>query len=462
MNDAGLNVTPRPSLDVTRHDFSGQRIVVMGLGQFGGGIGVARFLARSGADVLVTDLKPAGQLQASVAALEHSCDSGQIHYRLGEHLISDFNSADLVVVNPAVNPKHNRYCAAARSAGVPLTSEVRLAVQNLPNRRRTIGVTGTAGKSTVVAMIGHVIRKCLGSQCVHVGGNIGGSLLDSIDQIQRDHWIVLELSSFMLEGLDEDRWSPGVAVVTNLAPNHLDWHGNLDAYVLSKQAILRYQKPQDQAVLGKDLVHWRTNPGVHRIVLDRDDYQVDSPMPGPHNRTNTMFAMTVGEAIAIRGDNFARSIVDFPGLKHRIQMVLEHESVRYFNDSKSTTPQAAILAVRCFEPNTVHLIAGGYDKGINLDDLAHCAAERCRGLYTIGDTGDRIANAAKKRSLETPIVRCGTLQRAVDEASQQARPGQVILLSPGCASWDQFDQYEQRGIAFMAAVTQVTGVKELN
>ncbi|MEE8459741.1 MAG: Mur ligase family protein, partial [Phycisphaerales bacterium] len=220
-------------------DLAGQRVTVMGLGRFGGGVGVARYLIKLGADVLVTDLLSRDDLADSLAQL----DGLPIEYRLGEHNVSDFTTADLVVANPAVKPD-NRFLRAAQAAGVPVTSEIRLLVKALPNRLRTIGVTGTAGKSTVTAMIGHILKKAfpqppappgdqdtVAATNVWVGGNLGGSLLDRLDEIGKDDWVVLELSSFMLHGLREDKWSPHIAVVINISPNHLDWHGTFEHYV---------------------------------------------------------------------------------------------------------------------------------------------------------------------------------------------------------------------------------------
>ena len=239
--------------------FEGQRVTVMGLGRFGGGVGVARFLAKRGADVLVTDLSPPDKLADSIAKLQPLIDAGQVTLRLGEHNVSDFTTCDCVVVNPAV-PPNNRFLRAAHAAGIPITTEIRLLVERLPNRLRTIGVTGSAGKSTVTAMIGHVLEKEFAGEGestpsrqdaktprkkrkVWVGGNIGGSLLEKIDEIGEDDWVVLELSSFMLERLRDQPdapgvanekcrgrgrgWSPHIAVVTNISENHLDWHGSM-------------------------------------------------------------------------------------------------------------------------------------------------------------------------------------------------------------------------------------------
>lgn len=432
-------------------DLAGKRVVVMGLGRFGGGVGAARYAVRQRADVLVTDTDGADRLAESLRQLEPL----GIETRLGEHREDDFASADLVIVNPAVDRRGNRYLQAAEAAGVAVGSEIQLLTQRLPNRRRTIGVTGTSGKSTVTAMIGHLLTGALGPDRVHVGGNIGGSLLESVDRIGRDHWVVLELSSFMLEALDRDRWSPGVAVVTNIAPNHLDRHGSMEDYVSAKQTLLRYQHAQDKAILGGSVADWPVGTGVTRCVVDDSDYDIEIAVPGRHNRFNAMCAISVGEMIVLQGENLLRSLADFSGLPHRLQFIAEHRGVRYYNDSKSTTPQSAELAIGGFPRHTVHAILGGCDKGSDLSGMASLAGLQCRAVYTIGATGETIAATADGAG-RAGVVRCATLDRAVRSAVAAAQPGDVVLLSPGCASWDQFENYERRGAAFVEEVVRAT------
>lgn len=424
---------------------SSKRVVVMGLGRFGGGAGVTRFLVEQGARVLVTDLLVADKLTDSLALI----DDLPVELRLGEHRVADFQDADLIVANPAVKPHGNVFFNAARDAGVPITSEIRLLVERLPNRQRTIGVTGTAGKSTVTAMIGHIFGSTPGPPGrrgvskanpagFHLGGNLGGSLLNNLNNIQSTDWIVLELSSFMLQGLKEDGWSPHVAVVTNFSPNHLDWHPTVDDYRAAKQAILAGQAPGDVAILGAT-AHWPVALGVQRHVIDDVAYELDLQVPGQHNLVNAMLALTVCESIALGGANLAGALADFPGLPHRLQLVAERDGVRYYNDSKCTTPQASQLAMECFIPGVVHAILGGYDKGADLKPLAGFATNHCKAVYAIGATAAAF-----------DAIQCGTLERAMDQIRARVQPGDVVLLSPGCASWDQFDNYEQRGDRFTA------------
>lgn len=443
-------------------EFSEQRVTVMGLGRFGGGIGAARFLARRGAKVLVTDQLPENQLGDSIKQL----DGLDIAFRLGEHREEDFTSADLVVVNPAVKPG-NAYLEAATAAGVPVTTEIRLLVERLPNRLRTIGVTGSAGKSTTTAMIGHILKKA--GKKTWIGGNLGGSLLEHIDHIVEDDWIVLELSSFMLHHLREhdghEGWSPHIAVITNISANHLDWHGDFRQYVNAKAQIIASQQRGDVSFIGPGAEFVQSPRGTHRYELRSDVDVLDILLPGTHNQCNAMAAMRVAEEIAIGGVCLLNFLADFPGLPHRLQFVAEHGGVKFYNDSKCTTPEAAILAIDSFPPGTAHIILGGYDKGSDLAALAAHAAARAAGIYTIGKTGGAIALAAEMaggfNDATSPnsggVERCIDLDTAVREAVRHAKAGDVVLLSPGCASWDQFTNYESRGAAFVSSVLKWTG-----
>lgn len=435
-----------------------KRVVVMGLGQFGGGVGVTKFLVSRGAQVLVTDQAAPDKLADSVKQLAGL----PVTFRLGEHRTQDFTSADLIVVNPAVKPHDNEYLKAAMSANVKLTSEIRMLIAQLPDggRARVIGITGSAGKSTTTAMIGHVLSNALGPEAVHVGGNLGGSLLSELERIKPEHWVVLELSSFMLEGLREDRWSPGIAVVTSFAPNHLDWHGTLESYRHAKQTLLDHQRPGDVAVLDPSLRDWRTQPGIRRAIAADSSSSAGLyrlVIPGAHNQSNAALAATACAAAGVDETTITAALEEFPGLPHRLQFVCEHRSVRYFNDSKATTPEATMLALRSFDASMVHIILGGYDKKADLTEMAQFAATHAAGIYTIGQTGDTIAGAAEKVRGQATVVRCGDLDRALAQIAANVKPGNVVLLSPACASWGQFMNYEQRGAKFIEAVLKYTG-----
>lgn len=435
--------------------FESRQITVMGLGRFGGGVGVVRWLAGQGADVLVTDLLGADDLGPSLAKISDLVDAGVVRLRLGGHNVADFTTCDMVIANPAVpRPWEDRFLRAATAAEIPIETEIGLVLNRVP-REHIIGVTGSAGKSTTTAMIGHVLR-ALGRRSI-VGGNIGGSLLDDLAAAESAEFVVLELSSAQLYWINTAggrAWSPRVAVVTSFAPNHLDWHGSLEHYRASKQSMLGHQRAGDVAILGAGTEDWRAQSGVSARRIDIHQGLPSLRIPGRHNRWNASAALAVCETIGLDAAAAAASMADFAGLPHRLAFVVERGGVRYYNDSKATTPEALLLAIEALaedsERSCIHLIAGGYDKGVDLSPIAE-AASSLAGLYTIGATGQTLATQA--RQYTDRVCVCETLERAVAQASAFARHGDIVVLSPGCASWDQYANYEERGDAFVRIVT---------
>ena len=423
-------------------ELQGCRAVVMGIGRFGGGVAAVRHLVGRGANVLATDVAEAETLDSSLAELGDI----EVEYHLGGHRMADFEEADLVIVNPAVpRPWNNPFLEAARGSGARLLTEIRLAIGNRP-AKHLIGITGTAGKSTTAAMVHHALTTVRPDLDARLAGNIGGSLLD--DPPPRESTIVLELSSFMLHwlagdgGRPQDRATPGMAAITNIAPNHLDWHETLEHYQACKQAIAA-----PTPICGKPLL---LDPQVENDIGS----QIRIPVPGEHNRKNACLAVRIAlEHIRLRDPDsidpelqgaLETSLATFQGLPHRLESLGACSGVQVFNDSKSTTPEATLLAIDAFEDaGRIHLIAGGYDKGADLGLIANLVP-RLAGLHAIGQTGPRLAEAGARLH--------SNLDEAVEAIFTVARPGDVILLSPGCASWDQFTNYEERGLAFRNAV----------
>jgi len=454
-----------------------KRVTVMGLGRFGGGVGVTRWLATAGARVVLTDLKPAEKLKASLEEIQGL----DVTLRLGGHDQRDFRAADLIVASPAV-PDDSPFLQAARSAGVPVTTEINLFVERCP--ARCVGVTGSVGKSTITAMVGHVLRETLADRCVRVGGNIGRSLLEELPDITAADIVVLELSSFQLQHTPAVRWSPHVAVITNITPNHLDRHGTFAAYLAAKLNIVRFQDRGRDAVVIEDTDELMHNlglavgdlAGVWRYGLDDDtpiatmgfasannraDHRLRWPgvnltVPGRHNRQNAAAALTVANALGVSAEKAIAALVTFPGLPHRLQRVITRDGVTYYNDSKSTTPEAAITAMNAIE-SPLLVILGGYDKGIDLASAARLAAERSTFAACLGQTGPTLERAVRAAGGEAALF--DDLSAAVAACRQRARPGDTVLLSPGCASWDMFEDYRARGETFQRLVS---GVGRLN
>lgn len=451
--------------------WKGKRVVVMGLGAFGGGVGAARWLAAQGARVLATDQAPPEKLESAVRQL----DGLPIEFRLGRHDEADFRAADLVVVNPAV-PDSSPFLQVARAAGVAITTEINLFVERCP--ARTVGVTGSVGKSTITAMIGHVLSTAQTRRRVWVGGNIGKSLLDAIPSIATDDWVVLELSSFQLQRTSLVRWSPSVAVITNITPNHLDWHGSFAAYVAAKLHIVRFHDPGSDVAIIEDHPDLRRlldhlhgdNQGVYRYRLeagapaarmqstpgtDADDIVLRWPdvklrALGRHNLQNAAAALCAAHALGVDHDAARAAIADFEPLPHRLQTVHERDGVVYINDSKSTTPEAALTAIASVD-RPLLMILGGYDKGSDLSPLALEVARRVRFAACIGATGAKLVSAI--RAAGGDARECATLTDALAACQQRAAPGDAVLLSPACASWGQFADYRERGDRFTTLVT---------
>lgn len=405
-----------------RHDpeLRGRRVTVMGLGAFGGGEGLVRYLVAEGAIVTVTDRGP-GEPLPGVPATFHFNGHRPEHF------------GDLVFVNPAV-PDESSWLA-----GRELETEINLFVKRCP-ARRIVGVTGSAGKTTTT----HLIAACLRAvgERVWMGGNVGGSLLLSLSAMRPDDVVVLELSSFQLERMRPLERSPHVAVVTNLTPNHLDRHRTMEAYRRAKETITDFQRPGDVAVVNE--------PGFATRGRRVGFEPVEIPgrlLLGRHNLLNMAAAAAAVEALVGPRD-LRETLAAFPPVEHRLEWIGRRRAVDYFNDSKATTPDSTIRSMEAFDGPIV-LIAGGSDKGVGFDALGDAIAARARAVVLLGQTAPAIEAAVRARA---PVIRAADMRAAVRAAAAAAEPCDRVLLSPACASYDMFRNFVERGRAFKEAV----------
>lgn len=445
----------------------GKRIAVIGMGV--SNTPLIRMLLRADLDVTVCDRAQRERVEEQAEELE----SLGARLRLGEAYLEGLDQ-DVIFRTPGLHPGHPAL-EAARARGAEVTSEMELFFRLCPCR--LIGVTGSDGKTTTTTIIAELLKAA--GRTVHVGGNIGQPLLCQADDMEPEDWAVLELSSFQLMTMDR---SPHIAVVTNLAPNHLDVHKDMAEYVAAKENIFRYQRPGDIAVFNQDnditrqqagravgtvrLFSRRSEPeeGVFlrgEDILCRHNGQerrimttADIRLPGVHNVENYMAAIAAVEGLVPDGiiRDFART---FNGVEHRIELVRTYHGVRYYNDSIASSPSRTIAGLRSF-PEQVILIAGGYDKHIPFDVLGPEIVEHVKLLVLCGATAGKIRAAVEQAPGYRPdhpeILEVTPFQRAVEAARDRAQPSDVVTLSPACAAFDQFKNFMERGKTFKAIV----------
>jgi UDP-N-acetylmuramoylalanine--D-glutamate ligase len=426
-------------------DLRGRNVIVFGLGHFGGGVAAAHWLTMQGARVTVVDREPAERLADSIERLAGLA----IRYRLG---VKDdptvFAGADLVVASPAIPPA-NPMLAAARGAGLPITTEIRLFIERCP--AVILGVTGTKGKSTTTSMLGAMLQQKF---TTWVGGNIGRSLLFDLKQIGPRDLVVLELSSYMLEHLRALRWSPHIAVLTMIAPDHLEWHGSYEAYLKAKQTIVDFQTPGDYVVASE------TSAAAMAIAAASAGTRIgfglegrprfNLSLPGEHNQLNAQAAFAAAAVAGITRDQAQRALDSFRPLPHRLERVHEAGGIRWYNDSIATIPEAAIVALETFAPRRVIQIIGGSDKKLDMSPLCRAVAARAKAAICIAQLGPALASQLRALGFAGRTHEAPDLPAAVAIARRLAEPGDIVLLSPGCASYGEFTHFEQRGQAFAA------------
>lgn len=449
----------------------GRTVAVVGLGV--SNLAVIRYLYRQGARIVGFDQKTAPELGDTYAELRRLGVKLVLGPEYLEHLPQKW---DGVFLTPGM-PKTAVQLQQLQEMGVPFYSEIGLMFSLC--RGSIIGVTGSSGKTTTTTLIGEMLKQ--GERPVYVGGNIGVPLLEKVDDIESDAWVVLELSSFQLEMLDV---SPPRAVITNISPNHLDFHGTMPAYVAAKRRIFQFQSVDDWTLLNGDDEKTRgmaadvlghvatfsrfqgTQRGAYvqagQIVVQTPALAAGRPvtvcsvediaLPGMHNVENVLAAAAVAADCGIDAQSIRTVATSFTGVPHRLEFVAEWDGVRYYNDSIATSPARAVAGVKSFKEPIV-LIAGGYDKQLPFTELAEALPGRVHSVVLLGATAGAIEEAIRKYAEErgTPLPRlhhARTLEAAVLKAKEIAQPGNVVLLSPACASYDMFPNFEARGRLF--------------
>jgi UDP-N-acetylmuramoylalanine--D-glutamate ligase len=412
-----------------------RRALVVGLARSGEAAALA--LARRGVPTVGVD-------QAADLDTGRLAEAG-VEVHLGTQEVDVLEGVDLVVKSPGV-PGESPLPTAAHARGIPVWSEVELGFRLL--RNPLIGVTGTNGKTTTSELLGAILRAA--GKPVAVAGNVGRPLTGLVGELDPDGWIVCELSSFQLE--DIHRFRPRIAVLLNLEPDHLDRHGTYEAYRDAKLRIFEHQTEADTAVVPRDLGN--VPGGGVRVEFRADDPLPAEPLiPGEHNRENAAAATAAARAAGIEDEAIADALRTFPGVEHRLELVAEIDGVRFVNDSKATNTSAARRGIAAYAGQPLRLILGGSLKGESFDELAADLPANVRSIDLIGQATDELAAALGRAG--RLYRRSGDLATAVGAAAGEAEPGDVVLLSPACASYDQFHDFEERGAAFRRLVGEL-------
>jgi UDP-N-acetylmuramoylalanine--D-glutamate ligase len=453
-------------------ELKGKKVLVVGLGK--SGLAAALFLRRRGAQVTVSDIRSAEALANDIPSL---LEEG-INVEAGGHGLLTFRRQDLIVVSPGV-PLDTPELVQVRNFGLPVIGELELAARFL--KGKTLAITGSNGKTTTTSLVGEILEAA--GLPTLVGGNIGVPVVGLIEESTDETWCVLEVSSFQLETTEQ--FHPAIAVILNITPDHLDRHGTFENYALAKERIFAAQKPEDFLVLNADNVRaaasaTRSSAAVYWFSLENPvsrgawveggqvlyraskDAQAETIMPlagiplkGEHNVENVLAAVCASRLAGASPEIIRHAVEKFRAVEHRLEYVATVNAVEFYNDSKATNVDATAKAIAAF-PGGIHLILGGKDKNSDYTQLADLLRSRVRAVYTIG------AAAAKIESHLRGVVAihsCETLERAVTTAAAAAHPGEVVLLAPACSSFDQFENYEQRGRIFKELVHDWRGWK---
>ena len=462
-------------------DLKGKKITVMGLGLLGGGIGTVKFLNLAGAKVLVTDIKSKEELAASIEALK---DCKGIEYVLGQHRIEDFTKTDMVIKNPGASWE-NKYVKMALDKKIPVEMDSSLFFKMCKNE--IIGVSGSKGKTTTATLVFEILKKA-GKNPVAVGiGKV--SVLDKLKELKKDSVVVFELSSWRLSALGRNQLSPKVAVLTNIYPDHLNYYKNMEEYVSDKKEIFRYQKPQDFCVINwDDEVLNKLGPEINSQIIKFSEHKIERgksiciengdiylndgvdekkvldvsqiSLKGKHNLANILSAIGATYAMGVNLEKIREAVLEFKKAPaHRLEFIRERRGIKYYNDTSATTPESAISGINSFtEP--VILICGGSDKKLGMALLAQAICQKVKGvIFLRGAATDKIVAEIKKiigpEASEKKFSIIESMEKALELANESAESGDVVLLSPGAASFGLFANEFDRGEKFKKEVMKL-------
>jgi len=451
-------------------DVKSKKVLVMGAAR--SGIAASKFLKAHGAHVILTDIKPAEKM----ADVEKELAGSGIETLWGQQPELKEINPDFIVVSPGI-PLNIPPLSLAVKLQIPVISELELAYKF--SKTPFIAVTGTNGKTTTTSLVGQLFQD-VGRKVV-VGGNIGLPLISQVENLTPKDLIVAEVSSFQLESTID--FKPRVAIILNITPDHLDRHGSMEAYRSIKAKIFANQTEEDFLVLNYDdplvkelafrakshvIFFSRKNKLEEGVYLDGGNLVInigegpvhicrpeEISIKGSHNLENAMAAVAAGYMMGLEPEEIRKTLISFPGVAHRLEFVAEINGVKYINDSKGTNSDASIKAIEAFQEPLI-LIAGGRNKGSDFVDLAQKIKERVSKLILVGEAKDEIKSAVLKNGF-SDIYEAGDFQEAVNIASSLARAGDIVLLSPACASFDMFNNYEERGDAFKELVLSLRG-----
>ena len=457
-------------------DWKGKHLVIVGAARQG--LALADFLSKRGTNITITDRKDNEVLQT----VQNKFQGENVTWVLGSHPLELLDTADGLSLSGGI-PLSIPLVQTALQRGIPLTNDSQVFMELVPCP--VIGITGSAGKTTTTLLVGKMVEDAFGKDKSWIGGNIGNPLISVLDQIKSEHMVVMELSSFQLELMSK---SPGIACVTNVTPNHLDRHGTMEEYTRAKARILDFQTNSDVAVLNReDQGSWNLRSHVQGIL---ESFGLDKPDPdqsgsyldgehicywdgkssrvilpvssiklrGKHNLMNVLAACAIAAAAGIPERSIKKGVEALDGVEHRLEFVRSWHGADWINDSIATAPERSIAAIHSFEEPLI-LLAGGRDKDLPWGQFADLVQERVKQVILFGEAADLIKDALlsalKVGQSSVPFIKCADLKTAVFKASEIVQSGDVVLLSPGGTSFDEFEDFAERGEYFRQCVQKL-------